>query len=132
MKSQVAPTHSGLALSPATTSQLAPLVQSALHELPHVAAHEAALHARLQLDPSLLQLPTFVHPQLAPEAPPVQLHALPLHAQLSAGHGIGPLPLLHAAEKSVTEVIERTRNQWCMNPPRSHPAAFVPQVVDRV
>jgi hypothetical protein len=79
VKSQVEATHSGLALSPARTSQLAPPVQSALHELPHVAAHEAALQSRLQLEPSPLQLETFVQPHDIDEEP-AHAHAAPEHS----------------------------------------------------
>jgi hypothetical protein len=78
VKSHVEATHSGLELSPATTSQLAPSVQSALHELVHVAAHEAAAQSRLQLDPSPLQLETVVQPQVIELEPPAHAHAAPV------------------------------------------------------
>lgn len=80
VKKHVEPTHSGLALSPATTSQMAPMVQSALQELPHVAAHDAAVHARLQLEPSELHEPTLVQPQVIPVGAPAQVQAEPAHA----------------------------------------------------
>jgi len=100
VKSHVEPTHSGLALSPATTSQLAPPVQSALHELPHVAAHEAALQSRLQLEPSPLQLPTLVHPQVIEEEP-AHAHAAPEHSHCAAGQGTGPGAEPHATTNQV-------------------------------
>jgi hypothetical protein len=90
VKSHVEATHSGLALSPATTSQLAPSVQLASHELLHVAAHEDAVQSRLQLEPPAPQLDTIVQPQVIELEPPAHAHAAPVQLHWDAVHGTGP------------------------------------------
>lgn len=94
-KSHVEATQEGLELLPATTAQSAPAVQSASQELPQVAAHDAAVQSRLQLDPSPLHEDTIVHPHEtpAPASAPPHVQADPEHAQSAAEHamGVGPV-----------------------------------------
>lgn len=98
VKSHVEATHSGLALSPATTSQVAPAVQFASQELPHVTAHDEDAQSRLQPAPLAPQLETFVQPQLiALVVAPAQVQDAPEQLHWSAVQGMGPSPPPHAA-----------------------------------
>ncbi len=114
--SHVEATQEGLELLPATTAQSAPAVQSASQELPQVAAHDAALQSRLQLEPSALHEDTIVHPHEtpAPASPPPQVQAVPEHAQSAAEHAMGvgavvppPHPTTSPARASPKGVQER-------------------------
>lgn len=126
VKSHVDATHSGLALSPATISQLAPSVQFALQELLHVAAHEDAVQSRLQLEPSPLQLFTAVHPQVIALEPPAHAHAAPVQLHWDAVQGTGPGAELQAARGASSEETKSTGARRMKTSMRSDLARRVP------